>query len=662
MPSPPFPLRRKLTLAALAPLVAAVALCSLVGISIINTRIIAQAQDRVRTDLNSAREVYQREVGRIRDVVRFSAATPLAARAITGNDRSLLAPLVAPLLSSEGLDLVTVVNGQGVVVYRAHNPDSRGDDRALSPLVAPPLKGQIVAGTALFSNQELSAESELLAHRALIPLVTTPRARATSATEERVGMAIMAAAPVRDAGGRVVGAIYGGVLLNRHNILVDRIRQIVYEGVRFEGQEVGTATLFLGDTRIATNVMTDKGERALGTRMSQEVRERVVEKGEPWISRAFVVKDWYFSAYEPIRDLRGQTVGALYVGMLEKPYDALKRNITLVFAGVLLAGTLMGVVLSNWLGSHLARPIREFELLARRIAAGERGITITVESRDEIGALADEFNAMTRALTEREEEIGELNRGLERKVQERTAQLEEKNRQLLKAREELVRAEKLADLGTLSAGVAHEINNPLAIIRGNAELLQMSLPADGDDAEEVETILEQTRRVERIVSGLLTFARQGRKQLTTFDLAPMLEEILRQVGHQVPLTGIDVQLSLEPALPLLEGDEGQLRQVFTNLVVNALQSMPQEGTLSVTTRHDGEEKCLQVTVADNGSGMEPAAREQIFTPFFTTKASGTGLGLSVSYGIVREHGGTINVESAPGEGTRFVVTLPLRQG
>jgi two-component system NtrC family sensor kinase len=661
MPSPPFPLRRKLTLAALAPLVAAVTVCSLVGISIINSRIVAQAQDRVRTDLNSGREVYQREVGRIRDVVRFSAATPLAAHAIDGGDRSLLATLVAPLLASEGLDLVTVVNARGVVLYRAHNADSRGDDRALSPLVSAPLKGQIVAGTALFSAEELSAESERLAARALIPLVSTPRARPTSATEERAAMALMASAPVRDAAGRVVGAIYGGVLLNRNNTLVDRIRQIVYEGVRFDGQEVGSATLFLGDTRIATNVMTESGQRALGTRMSQEVRQRVIERGERWISRAFVVNDWYFSAYEPIRDLRGETVGALYVGMLEKPYAALKRNITLAFAGVLLAGTLMGVVLSNWLGSHLARPIHEFERLARRIAAGERGITISVESRDEIGALAEEFIAMTRALTEREEEIGELNRGLERKVQERTAQLEEKNLLLLKAREELVRAEKLADLGTLSAGVAHEINNPLAIIRGNAELLQMSLPADGDNAEEVETILEQTRRVERIVANLLTFARQGRKQVSSFDPGAMLSDILRQVGHQAPLTGIGVQLSIPPNLPPVEGDEGQLRQVFTNLVVNAIQAMPQGGTLSVACQsRDGE--TLRVTVADSGAGMDEAAREQIFTPFFTTKANGTGLGLSVSYGIVREHGGTIAVESSPGQGTRFNVTLPLRQG
>jgi two-component system NtrC family sensor kinase len=209
--------------------------------------------------------------------------------------------------------------------------------------------------------------------------------------------------------------------------------------------------------------------------------------------------------------------------------------------------------------------------------------------------------------------------------------------------------------------VAHEINNPLAIIRGNAELLQMSLPADGDNAEEVETILEQTRRVERIVANLLTFARQGRKQVSSFDPGAMLSDILRQVGHQAPLTGIGVQLSIPPNLPPVEGDEGQLRQVFTNLVVNAIQAMPQGGTLSVACQSpDGE--TLRVTVADSGAGMDEAAREQIFTPFFTTKANGTGLGLSVSYGIVREHGGTIAVESSPGQGTRFNVTLPLRQG
>jgi two-component system NtrC family sensor kinase len=347
--------------------------------------------------------------------------------------------------------------------------------------------------------------------------------------------------------------------------------------------------------------------------------------------------------------------------MLEKPYWALKKNITLIFAGVLLVGTLMGAILISVLSSRLASPIKEFEELARRISAGERGLTITVDSRDEIGDLAAEFNQMTSALTEREEEIRELNRNLERKVQERTTELEEKNRLLVKTQEELVQAEKLADLGVLAAGVAHEINNPMAIIRGNAELLQMSVESDSDNSEEVETIIAQVGRVERIVANLLTFARQGKNQFGHIAINAMLDDILHQIGHQTPLTGIEVRTSFQKILPDIDGDEGKLRQVFTNLLLNAIQAMGHKGSLSLSTELHEDARVLAITVADTGSGIDRKLMDKVFSPFFTTKASGTGLGLSVSYGIIKEHNGTIDVQSEPGKGTRFRVLLPISQ-
>ncbi|HEY6838308.1 MAG TPA: ATP-binding protein, partial [Geobacteraceae bacterium] len=287
-----------------------------------------------------------------------------------------------------------------------------------------------------------------------------------------------------------------------------------------------------------------------------------------------------------------------------------------------------------------------------------------------------ELDSMTRSLVQREEEIRELNRELEHKVRERTAELEEKNLLLVKAKEELVRAEKLAAIGELAAGVAHEINNPMAIIRGHAEILQMSIPPDASDREEVDTIVQQVGRVEKIVANLLRFARRERKQLGRGDVNLMIDDILRQAGHQVSLDGIVIRKCLSPDLPPIEGDPDQLRQVFTNLVLNAIQAMPEGGELCVTTRHapgrgddSGEEEpsapaagFIEVAVADTGAGIPPENLEQIFNPFFTTRASGTGLGLSVSYGIVKGHGGRITVTSAPGEGSTFRVTLPLVQG
>ncbi|HLO24528.1 MAG TPA: ATP-binding protein [Geobacteraceae bacterium] len=360
--------------------------------------------------------------------------------------------------------------------------------------------------------------------------------------------------------------------------------------------------------------------------------------------------------------------------MTEKPYLRTQTRLNLIYAGVLFFGSLTGIALSWQTGSRLARPIKALENLARRVAAGDREVRIDVRTRDEIGDLAGEFNEMTRTLIQREDEIRELNRGLEQKVRERTAELEEKNLLLLKTREELLRAEKLAAVGELAAGVAHEINNPMAIIRGNAELLQMATSPDDPGREEIEIITRQVGRVERIVANLLKFARQGQKQPGKADINGILDEVLGQVGHQVPLTGIAIRKSFAPELPLLDADADQLRQVFTNLVLNAVQAMPDGGTLTVGTnlmrnaesgirngeKDDGD--FIEISVEDTGCGIAPENLEQIFNPFFTTRSGGTGLGLSVSYGIARDHGGTIEVESQPGTGAAFRVILPLPAG
>ena len=372
-----------------------------------------------------------------------------------------------------------------------------------------------------------------------------------------------------------------------------------------------------------------------------------------------MVKDWYFSAYEPILDLNGTVIGSLYVGMLEKPYSAIKNKVTLIFGGVLLLASVIGLAVSGFIGSTLAKPIRELQNLVKRFSAGERQLRIVVTTGDEIGDLASEFNDMTGKLMQREEEIRNLNSELERKVLERTAELEDKNLLLIKAREELVRVEKLAAVGELAAGVAHEINNPMAIIRGNAELLQMVIQPDHPSREEVDTIAQQVGRVEKIVANLLMFARRERIHFGKVNMNRMLDEILNQVGHQVPLTGIDIRKQYAAEVADIEGDADQLRQVFTNLILNAVHAMPDGGKLRVATQLNQD--LMEIVIEDTGIGIAPENLEQVFNPFFTTRASGTGLGLSVSYGIVKNHGGKISVSSESGSGSMFRVILPLTQ-
>jgi two-component system NtrC family sensor kinase len=343
--------------------------------------------------------------------------------------------------------------------------------------------------------------------------------------------------------------------------------------------------------------------------------------------------------------------------MPEKPYTRLKFNLSLWISGVLSLGALIGFAVSSVVSTRLARPVRELAAMAKRVAEGERGIATEVNSQDEIGELAAEFNFMSMALAKQDEEILELNRGLEQKVLERTEELAEKNRILTDTQQELVRVEKLAAIGELAAGVAHEINNPMAIIRGNAELIQEALPADSPCQEEMEIITRQLSRVEMIVANLLRFARTERKLQGKADINRILEEILSQIGHQVSLTGITVTTCFDRSAPEVSGAADQLQQVCTNIIINAIQAMPNGGTLTVATRLDSAQGALEVTISDTGIGIAPHNLEQIFNPFFTTRANGIGLGLSVSYSIIKDHGGDLVAESSPGSGTTFRIIL-----
>ena len=652
-----FPIKTKLTVATLIPLAVAIIICWMAGVFILSAKVASQAQDKVSYDLNVAREAYQNEMSRLYDVVKFTAAFGKTAETVGSGNREAVAEILAPVRSSEHLDLLAAVDAGGRVIFRASNPNLFGDEKLRNQFVARALKGEIVSGTTIMPAEELALEGEALVRQAqvrILPTKTDPAARGV----QGAGMFLFVAAPVRDRAGNVLGALYGGVLLNNNQTFVDKIKSVVYEGARLQGKEVGNTTVFLGGLRIATNMPGTDGSRAVGTSLSSPVYNKVLLASGKWAGRLFVGKDWFLTAYEPILSLQGVPIGALAIGMLESQYSAVKIDMAVLLSFVLLVSCLVGVSMAGYLGKKLAHPIKELELLARRVAAGERNVQSNIESRDEIGDLAGRFNDMSRSLGERENSIIELNHNLEQKVRLRTAELEEKNRLLVQTREELLRVEKLAAIGELAAGVAHEINNPMAIIRGNTELLQLSVPEDASNREEVDTIFQQVKRVERIVSNLQKFARREQREMGPVRLNDLLHEIVAQIRHQVPLDGIKMVERYSRAVEVVEGDGDQLRQVFTNLVLNGVQAMPFGGVLTLKSAVVPDADLYEVRVSDTGVGIVAENLSQLFNPFFTTKATGTGLGLSVSYGIIREHGGSIDVESVPGCGSTFSVVLP----
>ena len=655
-------IRAKLTVATLLPLITAIGICWLVGISIITTRFAVQAQQSVETNLNSAHEIFLGELARLSGIIRLTGQTTAFSPLLNSPDKpDVILPLQLTL-HNERLSFLTLVDRYGFVRYRAGNPGLTGDSQKGEKLIADALKGVVTSGVMLLSEEQAARENPLLPQQISITIRATPHARPYFRQIENRGMFLVAASPVLAADGSVAGVLYGGVLLNRDDHLIDHITKVVFRHTESEQavNEAGSATLFLDDVRIATTVLDENRQRAVGSLMSTEAHD-TVSRGSTWVGKAYVLDRQNFAAYEPLRDYRGSVIGSLYVGVPELPYQQLRSQINAVFSGVLVFVTLIGISLSAWLSRRLSQPVKALEAEVRRIASGEMLPDIAVESHDEIAALANEFNVMKQRLATREAENLALNRTLEDKVAKRTTQLEEKSRQLLNTQKDLAQAERLAGIGLLASGVAHEINNPLAIIRGNAELLEMSARLNDSDQSEVETIIRQVDRVERIVSNLLAFSRTRKKIVRPFQITVLLDEILDQIGHQIPLAPYRIERLYRAVGGSIEGDADQLKQVFTNLIVNGLQAMENGGVLTVTADvPEGAELC-RITVADNGPGIPAEVREKLFTPFFRTKSGGTGLGLAVSYGIVKDHGGEIRVESEVGHGSVFTVLLPLRQ-
>ena len=504
-----------------------------------------------------------------------------------------------------------------------------------------------------------------------LPLIETPRARPSERAAEDRGMMIRALYPVRNARDQIIGVLDGGVLLNGNFGFVDTIRDLVYGPGSLIEDSIGTVTVFLDDVRITTNVPLAPGERALGTRVSNEVRTRVLDRGETWIDRAFVVNDWYISSYEPILDVDGNRVGMLYTGFLEAPFrQALWQALAVL---VLFFLVLMGLsALVSIRGARsIFRPLETMSRVVRSVRSGEPTRMPEVASNDEIGELAREFDAMLALLQERNRQISQWAERLEEKVQTRTAELEKKNRELensirllRQTRRQLVMAEKLAALGELTAGVAHEINNPTAVMLGNLDLMLEELGAAADPVrEEIELIIEQIYRIKRIIEELLQYARPETYagECGPVDVNQVIERTLPLIRHLRRKKEFEIQLDLQE-IPEVEFSAGELQQVLVNLITNAVNALPETGgRILVGTAPWQEEGCV-IHVEDNGAGIEPGQMDHLFDPFYTTasEGEGSGLGLSVSYGLVHHHGGNISVQSQPGEGTRFSVWLLKR--
>lgn len=631
-------LRTKITLSFILAVAIIGVINTFIGSKFIGEGIINQAQNRVSADLNSAGEIFKQFEQQVLDICHFTAIRYFIIEAILKNERKLLSKELNRVSTLEAIDFLSLTDATGKVLVRATNPDISGDDMSKNSVIKYTLENRkAIVSTEISNETELGQENRNLTPSARIKIIPTPKARYQREGEETSGMVILAAAPVFSDKGAILGIIYGGKLINNRYEIVDKVKNTVFLGEKYKGKDIGTATIFMKDLRVSTNVMNEDGTRAIGTLISKEVYDAVIENGLFWTARAFVVNDWYITAYRPIRNIENKIIGVLYVGILEKKYTDWRNEIVLIYIGITFLSMLIVFGFSYFLTANITKPLSDLASAAKKLAQGIFPEKIEIKTDDEIADLGKAFQFMIASIKTRDEDLKEC------------------------ARRTVAEAERLAMIGQLAAGVAHEINNPLTGILIYCDLLLKNIPQDSPLRKNLEKINTEAMRCKTIVKGLLDFARQKEPEIEDSSINQIIDSTLALIKSQAMFLNIKINKDFNQSLPLIRIDPAQIQQVFMNIILNAAEAMNGQGNLTIRTNISEDKKYVEVSFTDTGPGIPPEHMRKIFEPFFTTKEAthGVGLGLAISKRIVENHNGEIEVKTELNKGTIFVVKLPV---
>jgi two-component system NtrC family sensor kinase len=623
------------------------------GLSFISETVVKEAKLRVQMDLNSAWSAYNEEKALLQMVVSLIAQDELVRCGLTEKiDQKKLSGTLEELRKKYRLDFLSLVDSDQYVI--AGSPSARVVKRKVrsDPVIEKAFRGGVISGTSLISREDLLLKSRELADQAYIPLVYTEREHPTERSVEDRGMALETAVPILKTDQKVCGVIYGGILLNRKHDLVDRIRKAVFDIDTYDGKPLGTVTIFLWDTRIATNVIRMDSTRAIGTRVSEEVYKTVLENGERFGDRAFVVNDWYLSAYDPIRNPDGTIIGILYVGLLEKKYLDYKAELTLKFLGVGLLALVLSVGLATYFTKRIRIPILKLVEGTRKISAGDLRtrvdeITGTLETSE----LSHSFNLMAESLETRSKQLEETSN----RLQEAYNRADDKNRAYLE----------------MLGFVTHELKSPLASIVFAIGSLRDHLLGTLNQAQE-EVLKSSAKSADYLNSTIANFLNlsrieEGELRLKLWKVSlrstivdPAMQRLSEMAADNLMKFYCEIPNNIEVTC-----DPNLMTSVFQNLLSNAVKYGKKDSQILI--KMEGEtEKEIEISVFNEGSGFNPEEAKGLFTKFtrfnaenYSTK-SGTGLGLFVTKKIINKHGGNIWAESEPGRWAKFTFTIPKR--
>ncbi len=616
------------------------ALTVLAGSVLIRRMVVAEAQRRVDLALSTADDMLRARLARTRQSASDVAA---AVAASMSSDAVVDRADLERRRAETRQDVLHVIGPDGRVVAAAGSY-SIGEAAPESPVLGRALKGESTAGLSLLPLSALGEDNPTIRQRADIAILPTARAKPGGPRELEHAMALEGAAPIVDQSGVIRGAVRLATVLNGNFEFVDAVQGHVFTGATYGTKNLGTVTIFQDDVRIATNVLGPDGERAVGTRVSAEVYDRVLTRGDLWTGPAFVVDSWYISAYEPLYDLDGSIIGMLYVGVLKDRYDDMRTQAVRVFVGIGLLALVLAGFLAIWFAARLTRPLAGLTAGVEEVARGNLDYKLTPSDRgseDEIGKLATAFGQMVAALRERDDQLRASNVELQQWVQN-----------------------YLDILGFIT----HELKNQIAAMTINLYAVRDGYVGQISDEqrEALDDVAATIDHSQEMILNYLNLSRieRGEVQVRAQPLHvedDVVRPVLASVRRALEDRGMELEIDIPPELTV-RADPSLLRIVYTNLIANAVKYGREGGRVRLSARRGAD--MAELHVWNEGQGVPADKMGQLFRKFSRLHSSaddepGTGLGLFITREIVRRHGGEIRAESSYGESIDFVFSLPL---
>lgn len=552
------------------------------------------------------------------DELRRMIWTEGMAQAIFDRDAEKISTIVQPYVIGATFDVVTAVdlNGEEILTFGLQPGGQEFRSAEGSKIAGLPIVRKILSS---------EADTEGDKYVGLVPL--------------NQGWTLFTSAPVRDENGTLAGVVLAGTYLDR---LVNELRA------------QSTADYMLVIDQNQQILFTDLSEPEEGYEPLLQIAQETAMSGLTNMREVRLNGRPYQVAFSPLI-VRGQQLGRL--GIILNTEQMVSSILTSrnQFIVLFFLGTLMVFILGYMLANNLARPILKLRNLSQAVAEGDLDQRINLQREDEIGELADAFDTMTVKLKDRTEEAARLYTVTE----QRNRELVEINEKLEQTQLQLIQSEKLASIGQLTAGIVHDVKNPFAVIMGMAEVLSEDENLDETTRHSLRVMRESAVKGNKIVSDLLKFARQQKPEMRYADMRETIEASVRLTAYLTRPFNLIKELPETPVM--MTFDSQQIEQVLINMIHNAIQAMQKHGKLRIALEPHGDE--VHLIIQDSGCGIAPEHLRRVFDPFFTTKpeGQGTGLGLSTSYGIIKNHGGWIDVESEVGVGTTFTIVIPAVQ-